>query len=151
MIERIKKLGNSDALILDRALMELVGLSGGDPVQITVQDGSILVTPVHLHPVDAAHFEAALVHVKAARGPAPPRAVSSEPALVALCLLASRTRRACGQPGGHQGRQSPQQREQADQRADPQSTNGKIRLGGQLCGSGLRPALVEDDRGRPHR
>ena len=45
MIKHIKKVGNSSALILDRALMELVGLSEGGEVQLTVHNGSIIIGP----------------------------------------------------------------------------------------------------------
>ena len=67
MIKHIKKVGNSSALILDRALMELVGLSEGGEVLITVQNGSILITPAHPRPVDRERFEAALDRVVAER------------------------------------------------------------------------------------
>lgn len=67
MIKHIQKVGNSNALILDRALMELVGLSEGAEVQITVQDGSILITPAHPRPVDPERFEAALDRVTSER------------------------------------------------------------------------------------
>ena len=63
MIKRIQKVGNSSALILDRALMELVGLSEGGEVQLTVQNGSIIITPANPRPVDRERFEAALDRV----------------------------------------------------------------------------------------
>ena len=63
MIKQIKKVGNSSALILDRAVMELVGLSEGGEVQLTVHNGSIIITPAHPRPVDRARFEAALDRV----------------------------------------------------------------------------------------
>jgi antitoxin component of MazEF toxin-antitoxin module len=63
MIKHIMKVGNSSALILDRALMELVGLREGGEVQLTVHNGSIIITPAHPHPVDRARFEAALDRV----------------------------------------------------------------------------------------
>lgn len=63
MIKRMKRVGNSNALIFDRALMELVGLREGGEVQITVQNGSIIITPAHPSPVDRERFEAALEKV----------------------------------------------------------------------------------------
>ena len=63
MIKHIKKVGNSSALILDRAVMELVGLTEGGEVQLTVHNGSIIITPAHPRPVDRARFEAALDRV----------------------------------------------------------------------------------------
>lgn len=63
MIKRISKVGNSSALILDRALMELVGLKEGGEVQLTVQSGSIIITPARPVPVDPDRFAAALEKV----------------------------------------------------------------------------------------
>ena len=63
MIKHIQKVGNSNALILDRALMELIGLAEGGEVQLTVRDGSILITPANPRPVDRERFEAALERV----------------------------------------------------------------------------------------
>jgi len=63
MIKKLRKVGNSNALILDQAILELVGLEENGAVQITVRDGSILLTPAHPGPVDPARFEAALERV----------------------------------------------------------------------------------------
>ena len=63
MIKHIKKVGNSNALFLDKALMELVGLEENGEVQLTVQNGSIIVTPARPNPVDKDRFEAALERV----------------------------------------------------------------------------------------
>ena len=63
MIKRLNKVGNSNAVIFDRALMELVGLREGGEVQLTVRDGSIIITPTTPEPVDRARFEAALDRV----------------------------------------------------------------------------------------
>jgi len=67
MIKRISRVGNSSALIFDRALMELVGLQEGGEVQITVQYGSIVITPAQPEPVDSDRFEAALEKVVSER------------------------------------------------------------------------------------
>jgi len=67
MIKRIAKVGNSSALILDRALLELVGLKEGGEVQLTVRDGSIIITPARPALVDPEKFEAALERVVAER------------------------------------------------------------------------------------
>lgn len=56
MIKQLSKVGNSSALLLDKALMELVGLEEGGPVQITVQDGVLIVQPVSPTPVDEERF-----------------------------------------------------------------------------------------------
>lgn len=63
MIKQLKKVGNSHALILDRAIMELVGLRDGGEVQLTIQDGSIIITPTQPESVDQDRFEAALNRV----------------------------------------------------------------------------------------
>lgn len=63
MVKQLKKVGNSSALTLDKALMELVGLKAGGEVSISVRDGSIILTPVNPQPVDPTRFEACLNRV----------------------------------------------------------------------------------------
>lgn len=63
MIKQLTRVGNSSALILDRALLELVGLEEGGEVRLTVHSGSILVTPVNPRSVDRDRFEACLDRV----------------------------------------------------------------------------------------
>ena len=63
MIKRLNKVGNSYALILDRALMELIGLKENGEVLLTVRDGSILISPTHPNPVDEERFKACLDRV----------------------------------------------------------------------------------------
>jgi antitoxin component of MazEF toxin-antitoxin module len=47
MLKTITKVGNSQGLILDAALMELAGLKVGDAVNVTVHEGgTIVVTPM---------------------------------------------------------------------------------------------------------
>ncbi|GMV81517.1 MAG: hypothetical protein AMXMBFR7_27010 [Planctomycetota bacterium] len=67
MVKQLKKVGNSSSLTLDKALMELVGLKEGGRVQITVRDGSIILTPVEPQLVDQARFEACLERVVSER------------------------------------------------------------------------------------
>jgi len=57
MIKQLRKVGNSNALILDRAILELVGLDEGGEVQLTVHNGSLIVTPANPKPVDQKIFE----------------------------------------------------------------------------------------------
>ncbi len=45
MIKQLKTVGKSNALILDKAIMELVGLEENGEVQLTVHSGSIIITP----------------------------------------------------------------------------------------------------------
>ena len=47
MLKTISKVGNSQGLIFDAALLELAGLKLGDQVNVTVHEGgSIMLTPV---------------------------------------------------------------------------------------------------------
>jgi putative addiction module antidote len=57
MIKQIRKVGNSNALVLDKPVLELLGLSEGSHVQLTVQDGVLIVAPVHPEPVSQKSFE----------------------------------------------------------------------------------------------
>jgi antitoxin component of MazEF toxin-antitoxin module len=63
MIKHLRKVGNSNALILDRAIMELIGLEEDGEVQLTVNNGALVVTPANPKPVDKAKFEACLDRV----------------------------------------------------------------------------------------
>jgi len=67
MIKQLRKVGNSNALILDRAVMELVGLKENDAVQLAVKDGSIILTPVNPHAPSPEKFEEALARVVSRR------------------------------------------------------------------------------------
>jgi antitoxin component of MazEF toxin-antitoxin module len=60
MVKRLKKVGNGNALFLDKPLLELVGLSEGDEVHLTVEAGSIVVTPIDPRAVPSVTFERAL-------------------------------------------------------------------------------------------
>lgn len=51
MLKQITKVGNSQGLILDSALMDLTGLRVGDQVDVTVAPGgAIVVTPIRNAP-----------------------------------------------------------------------------------------------------
>lgn len=63
MIKRIKKVGNGNALFLDKAILDLVGLDQGGEIQLTVHNGSIIITPVNPRLVSKEQFEAALERV----------------------------------------------------------------------------------------
>ena len=67
MIKRLRKVGNSNALLLDKAVMELLGLEEGAPVQLTLSNGSLIVTPASPRPVDPRRFEECLDQVVADR------------------------------------------------------------------------------------
>jgi antitoxin component of MazEF toxin-antitoxin module len=63
MVKKLQKVGNSNALILDVPIMEMVGLEEGKEVQITVHDGSIIITPVHPRQLDPEELERQLDRV----------------------------------------------------------------------------------------
>ena len=67
MIKQLSKVGNSNALILDRAILELVGLEEGGEVQIKVRDGSLILTPANPRPVDRKKFKKLLDRVVSER------------------------------------------------------------------------------------
>ena len=46
MIKQLRKVGNSNALLLDKPLLELVGLEENASVEITVDHGNIIISPV---------------------------------------------------------------------------------------------------------
>lgn len=48
MVKTINRIGNSQGLIFDAALMELLRLKVGDQINVTVHDGgdSVVLTPV---------------------------------------------------------------------------------------------------------
>lgn len=51
MLKQISKVGNSQGLILDNALMDLTGLRVGDQVDVTVAPGgAVILTPIRKAP-----------------------------------------------------------------------------------------------------
>lgn len=63
MIKKLRKVGNSNALILDKPILELLGLEEQGRVKLTINAGSLIVTPAEPRPVDMARFEACLDRV----------------------------------------------------------------------------------------
>jgi antitoxin component of MazEF toxin-antitoxin module len=63
MVKQLKKVGNGNALFLDKAILELVGLEEGGEVQLTVRNGSIIIAPVRPKLIDKKKFEASLDRV----------------------------------------------------------------------------------------
>jgi len=47
VIRQLRKLGNSSALILDKPILELLGLEEDGQVLLTIEHGCLIVTPVH--------------------------------------------------------------------------------------------------------
>lgn len=48
MIKTLQKHGNSQALVIDKALMEAMGIDASTELQITISGNSLIVTPVHV-------------------------------------------------------------------------------------------------------
>ena len=46
VIKQLRKVGNSNALLLDKPLLELVGLEENATVEITIDHGNIIISPV---------------------------------------------------------------------------------------------------------
>ena len=67
MIKHLRKVGNSNALLLDKAVLELIGLDENGEVQLSVNNGSLIVTPVRPRPIDPKRFESCLSRVVADR------------------------------------------------------------------------------------
>jgi antitoxin component of MazEF toxin-antitoxin module len=57
MIKRLRKVGNSTALLLDKPILELLGIEGRDQVQLTVTNGSLVITPVQPHTTAQVNFD----------------------------------------------------------------------------------------------
>jgi len=52
MIKQLRKVGNSNALILDKPILELLGLEENSHVQLTIQDGHLIVSPANPKLID---------------------------------------------------------------------------------------------------
>jgi len=63
MIKQLRKVGNSNALILDKPILELLGLEEGGQVQLTIQDGNLIVTPANPKLVDVKNIQQKLDYV----------------------------------------------------------------------------------------
>ena len=48
MVKTLQKHGNSRALVIDKTLMEAMGIDDESPLQISVSGNSLIVTPVHV-------------------------------------------------------------------------------------------------------
>ena len=57
MIKQLRKVGNSNALLLDKPLLELVGLEENATVEITVDHGNIIISPVSPETISEARTE----------------------------------------------------------------------------------------------
>lgn len=68
MVKTLRRVGNSNALLLDKPIMELLGMSEGSQVNLTVTNGALVVTPVNPAPVTPDKFQASLDRVVAEWG-----------------------------------------------------------------------------------
>jgi antitoxin component of MazEF toxin-antitoxin module len=57
MVKHLRKVGNSNAILLDKPLMELIGLEEGGAVQVAVENNSIRLTPISPRRVPQELFE----------------------------------------------------------------------------------------------
>jgi len=69
MVKHLRKVGNSNALLLDKPILELLGLEEDGEVRLTVAGGSLIVTPVQPRQVDPGRFDACLDRVVSRRRP----------------------------------------------------------------------------------
>ncbi len=63
MIKRLKKVGRSHALVLEKPILELIGLDPTGFVQVILSCGSLIVTPVFPNEVSKEKFEKCLDRV----------------------------------------------------------------------------------------
>ena len=48
MIRTLQRHGNSQALVIDKPLMEALGIEQETPLQITISGNSLIITPAHV-------------------------------------------------------------------------------------------------------
>lgn len=48
MVKTLQKHGNSHALVIDKQLMEAMGIDADSPLQVVVSGNSLIVTPAHV-------------------------------------------------------------------------------------------------------
>jgi len=68
MIKRLGKSGNRNALFLDKAILDLMGIKPRALVQVILRNGSLIITPVDPNPVSEAKFKRCLDKVMRTRG-----------------------------------------------------------------------------------
>jgi len=60
MIKQLQRIGGSNALLLDKPILELLGIGENDQVQLVVDSGCLIVTPANPHPISKKQFNACL-------------------------------------------------------------------------------------------
>jgi len=63
MIKQLRKVGNSNALILDKPILELLGIEENGQVQLTIQDGNLIIAPAGPQTVSAEVLEEKLDYI----------------------------------------------------------------------------------------
>ncbi len=48
MVRNLKKLGNTQALVIDKTMREQLGIDENTPLEVTISDGRLIVTPVNV-------------------------------------------------------------------------------------------------------
>ena len=48
MVKKLQKHGNSQALVVDKAIMDALGIDSDSELQVTISGNSLVVTPVHV-------------------------------------------------------------------------------------------------------
>ena len=48
MIKKLQKHGNSRALVIDKPILEALGVDSDTPLQVTVSGNSLVITPVNV-------------------------------------------------------------------------------------------------------
>ena len=48
MVRNLKKLGNTQALVIDKTMREQLGIDENTPLDVTIADGRLIVTPVNV-------------------------------------------------------------------------------------------------------
>ena len=48
MVKTLQKHGNSQALVIERPLLEALGIDGDTPLQVTVSGNSLIITPINV-------------------------------------------------------------------------------------------------------
>jgi antitoxin component of MazEF toxin-antitoxin module len=48
MVKTLQNHGNSKAIVIEKALMDALGIQADTPLQVTVSGNSLVITPVHV-------------------------------------------------------------------------------------------------------
>ena len=48
MVKTLQKHGNSQALVIEKPLLDALGIDGDTPLQVTVSGNSLIITPINV-------------------------------------------------------------------------------------------------------